>query len=60
MTEVTLGQLAVNTETHAKVKEHGQMMVRDHTKANDELKSWARKAGYTLPPAPRCCPEKNR
>lgn len=58
MTEVMLGQLAVNNGTHAKVKEHGQMMVRDHTKANDELKTWATNAGYTLPAAPDAIQQK--
>ncbi|ROI06689.1 MULTISPECIES: DUF4142 domain-containing protein [unclassified Chryseobacterium] len=52
MMEVMLGQLAETNASHPVVKALGQMMVNDHTKANDELKQWASKAGYTLPSAP--------
>ncbi|KFF75676.1 membrane protein [Chryseobacterium sp. P1-3] len=47
--EVMMGQLAETNASNPAVKALGQMMVKDHTKANDELKQWASKAGYTLP-----------
>jgi putative membrane protein len=39
MMEVELGQLAQQKATTQRVKDFGAMMVRDHTKANDELKA---------------------
>ena len=39
MMEVELGQLAQQKATSQKVKDFGAMMVRDHTKANEDLKS---------------------
>lgn len=47
--EVMMGDLAQTNASDAKVKELGQMMKNDHSKANDELKSWASTIGYTLP-----------
>lgn len=47
--EVMIGQLAATNAQNAKVKSLGEMMVKDHSKANDELKKWATTAGYTLP-----------
>ena len=41
MAEVRLGNLAVQRATSPDVKAFGQMMVRDHSKANDELKQAA-------------------
>ncbi|KFE97993.1 membrane protein [Chryseobacterium formosense] len=49
MMEVMAGQLTATNSTNEKVKAFGEMMVKDHTKANDELKSWAAKVGYQLP-----------
>lgn len=49
MMEVTAGELATKNATNSTVKMLGQMMVKDHTKANDELKQWAMQKGYTLP-----------
>ncbi len=49
MMEVMLGDLAAKTSTNATVKALGEMMAKDHGKANDELKKWAATAGYTLP-----------
>lgn len=51
MMEVMMGQLAASNSTNATVKSLGDMMVKDHGKANDELKKWASTAGYTLPTA---------
>jgi putative membrane protein len=49
MAEVELGRLATERAANAKVKQFGQQMVDDHTKANDELKSIASGKGVTLP-----------
>ncbi len=49
MMEVMMGQLAASNASNATVKSLGAMMVKDHGKANDELKKWASTAGYTLP-----------
>lgn len=49
MAEVMLGELASSNGTNASVKALGAMMVKDHGKANQELKAWASSAGYTLP-----------
>jgi putative membrane protein len=51
MTEVELGRLATERGASAAVKQFGQRMVDDHSKANDELKQWATTAGVTLPTA---------
>lgn len=51
MMEVMLGNMAAGKATNAKVKALADMMVRDHTAAGDELKSWATGAGFTLPAA---------
>ncbi len=49
MMEVMAGELASANGTNASVKTLGAMMIKDHTKANNELKSWAGTAGYKLP-----------
>ena len=51
MMEVMLGKLAVTNAESATVKSLGEMMVSNHTKANEELKKWAMTVGYTLPTA---------
>jgi len=50
--EVELGKIATDKASNQKVKDFGQMMVTDHTKASDELKSVATKKGITLPAGP--------
>lgn len=47
--EVMLGELAATNASNTAVKSLGAMMVKDHSKANDELKNWAATVGYTLP-----------
>jgi len=49
MAEVKLGQLAVKSASSDAVKQFGQRMVDDHSKANDELKQLAGQKGVTLP-----------
>ncbi|HAO09040.1 MULTISPECIES: DUF4142 domain-containing protein [Chryseobacterium] len=51
MMEVMLGKLAATNAESATVKSLGEMMVSNHTKANEELKKWAMTVGYTLPTA---------
>lgn len=49
MEEVQLGQLAVSKASSEDVKQFGQRMVDDHTKANNELMQLAQNKGVTLP-----------
>ena len=51
MTEVELGRLATERGASDAVKQFGQRMVDDHSKANDDLKQGATTAGVTLPTA---------
>lgn len=47
--EVELGQVAVQKGNSDEVKQFGQRVVDDHSKANDQLKSLAEQKGVTLP-----------
>ncbi|HTM91449.1 MAG TPA: DUF4142 domain-containing protein [Flavisolibacter sp.] len=47
--EVQAGQLAQQNAQNQRVKDFGGMMVTDHSKANDELKSYAASHGVNLP-----------
>jgi len=49
MAEVQMGKLAAANAKDPDVKAFGQMMVTDHSKANDELKALAQKKNYQLP-----------
>ena len=49
MAEVKLGQLAKDHASNQAVKDFGQRMIDDHSKANDQMKSIASKNGITLP-----------
>jgi putative membrane protein len=49
MAEVELGRLAAERGQSDQVKQFGQRMVTDHTKASDELKKLADQKGVTLP-----------
>ena len=47
--EVQLATLAKKKAYSARVKEYADMMIADHTKANDELRGLASKKGMALP-----------
>lgn len=47
--EVELGKLATEKASSQQVKDFGQRMVDDHTKANDQLKQVASEEGISLP-----------
>jgi putative membrane protein len=49
LTEVKLGELAAKKGTRDDVKAFGQMMVKDHSAINDDLKTLAAQKGVTLP-----------
>jgi putative membrane protein len=49
LSEVKLGQLALDRGNSDAVKKFGQKMVDDHTKANSELQAAATKSNITLP-----------
>jgi putative membrane protein len=49
LAEVELGKLASEKAESSDVKQFGQRMVDDHTKANDQLKQVASEKGLTVP-----------
>jgi len=49
MEEVELGKIAVQNSSNDQVKQFGQRMIDDHSKAGDELKGIASKKNITLP-----------
>lgn len=49
MAEVEHGRLAAQHATHDEVKQFGQRMVDDHSKAGDEVKGMASQKNVTLP-----------
>jgi putative membrane protein len=49
MLEVQMGQLAQEKGTSPRVKAFGELLVKDHSKANDELKAIAANKSITLP-----------
>lgn len=49
MTEVKLGELAAQNGARTDVKQFGQMMVKDHTAINNDLKALAAAKGVSLP-----------
>ncbi len=57
--EVAAGQLASQTSANPDVKSFADQMVKDHTKANDELTQLAQTKGVTLPQAPDASHQKD-
>ena len=51
LTEVELGKLAAQKASNDAVKQFGQRMVDDHSKANDQLKQIASKSNIEVPAA---------
>jgi len=49
MLEVKLGELAMKKGSSKDVKDFGKGMVNDHSKANNELKTLAKKKNITIP-----------
>ena len=49
MAEVELGRMAMERSANADVKQFGDMMVKDHSKAGDELKQIAMKYAIPIP-----------
>ena len=62
LAEVELGNLAENKASSQEVKDFAQRMVKDHSKANDQLKETAQKIGVSLPghPSPTQMAEKKK
>jgi len=52
LAEVALGKLAQQKAANAQVKSFADMMVKDHTAANEELMALAKTKNITLPAAP--------
>jgi len=52
LAEVALGKLAQTKAVNAQVKGFADMMVKDHSKANEELMAIAKSKNITLPAAP--------
>src|SRR5690606_10045374 len=50
--EVRAGEVAQEKAQDQRVKDYAAMMVQDHSKANEELKSLAASKNITLPTAP--------
>ena len=49
LTEVELGRLAVQRGSNPAVKDFGQQMIEDHSRANNELKAIASRKNIALP-----------
>ena len=52
LAEVELGKIASTKAANGEVKKFAEMMIQDHSKANEELKSLAAKKGIKLPAEP--------
>jgi putative membrane protein len=52
MTEVQLGQLALQKSSNADVKQFAQKMIDDHTKLGDEMKQVGQQIGVKAPDSP--------
>jgi putative membrane protein len=49
MAEVELGKLAQEKASNQAVKDFGAMMIKDHSKANEEMKAISKSKNITLP-----------
>jgi putative membrane protein len=49
MAEVQLSRIAVERSTNAAVKNFANLMINDHTSANDQMMALAAKKNVTLP-----------
>jgi len=49
MLEIQASQLAIQKAEHAEVRSYAEMMVKDHSAADKELKSLADRKGFVLP-----------
>jgi putative membrane protein len=58
LTEVALGKLASQKAVSSKVKDFGQMMVTDHSQANDKLMAIAKSKNINLPATPNADDQK--
>lgn len=52
LTEVEVGKMMAERATHPGVKQFAEMLVKDHTQANEELRRIAASAGVSLPATP--------
>jgi putative membrane protein len=52
LAEIELGKIAQKNAASAEVKQFGQRMIDDHSKANQELEAIATKLGVTVPKEP--------
>jgi putative membrane protein len=61
LTEVDLGKLATQRAKDSRVKGFGEMMVKDHSDANDKLRAIAEEKGITLADISACnkCQQKH-
>jgi putative membrane protein len=59
--EVQLGKLAERSGSSDAVKQFGKLMVKDHSRAQDNLRSWASSSNFMLPGelGPEAMPLKN-
>jgi putative membrane protein len=53
LAEISMGQLAQKNGGSDRVRSFGQMLVEDHSTANEKAKSLAQAQGVTLPTAPK-------
>ena len=56
MTEAHLGEMAEGKAAQTGIKDYGQMLVKDHTKAYQELSVLDSKLGQTIPKGHQCAP----
>lgn len=50
--EIELGKISLTNSSNQEIKDFGQMMINDYTKANDELIALAKQKDIVLPPSP--------